>query len=237
MTSIVIPLGRGSRNNDLELRYCLRSAEKHLTGYGDVFIIGEKPEWLRNVVHIPCPDQGDKSYDKERNIFHKIMAACAYDRVSDDFLFMNDDHFLLQDYEAGKFPYYCHGWLSGFMTVTDYKHTIWNTIDWLRPLGHECLYFDIHCPIVYNKEKFNWCLSDADWTKHFGYCIKTGYGNSVEGLNAIEYPDLKINEAYSADKIRKLITGRAWFSIGDKAFNGEIKKVLQELYPHKSRYE
>lgn len=234
MTSIVIPLGAGSRNNDLELRYCLRSIEKHLTGYGDIFIVGEKPDWLRNVIHIPCPDYGDKTYDKEHNIYCKIMAACADDRVTDDFLFMNDDHFLLQNYEAGKFPYYCQGWLSEFLTVSDYKHTVNNTVEWL--LGRDCPYFDIHCPILYNKEKFGWCVSHADWEKKFGYCIKTLYCE-INAITAPEYPDLKINESYHSAQIHKLIAGRAWFSIGDKAFNGGIKKVLQDLYPKKSRYE
>jgi hypothetical protein len=236
-TSIVIPLGTGSRWNDTELRYCLRSVEKHLTGYGDIFIIGEKPDWVRNVIHIPCAGYGDKTYDKERNIYTKVMAAIADKRVTDDFLFMNDDHFLLQNYEAGKFPFYCHGWLSEYMTVTDYKNTVKNTNELLRPLGHDCLYFDLHCPIIYNKEKFAWCVSDADWSTPFGYCIKTVYGNCVEGLKAIEYPDFKINEPLLASKIRQLIAGRAWFSIGDKAFDGGIRNVLQEHYPHKSKYE
>ena len=236
-TSIIIPLGTGSRNNDLELRYALRSVEKHLTGYGDVFIVGEKPDWLRNITHIPCPDYGDKTYDKERNIYTKIMAACTDDRVTEDFLFMNDDHYLLQDYEAGQFPYYCHGWVSEFKTVTDYKHTIKNTITRLQPLGHDIPYFDIHCPIIYSKDKFTWVIPGIGWGKPFGYCIKTVYGNCIEGLKATEYPDLKINESYPASKIRQLLTGRPWFSIGDKAFNGGIRHVLQDLYPHKSKYE
>lgn len=234
-TSIVIPLGNGSRWSDTELRYCLRSITKHLTGYDDIFIVGEKPEWLKGVVHIPCPDYGDKTYHKERNIFEKIMAACKDERVTDYFLFMNDDHFLLQDFEAGIFPYYCHGWLNEFMTVTDYKHTVWNTMEIYK--DWHAVYFDIHCPIVYNKRRFEYYLHDLDWGKKFGYCIKTIYCNSTIGFKAIEYPDLKINEVYSSDQIRKLIAGRPWFSIGDKAREGGLLKVLNELYPNKSMYE
>jgi hypothetical protein len=221
-TSIVIPLGTGSRNNDLELRYALRSIEKYMTGYGDVFIVGDHPDWLRNVIHIPSHDYGDKTYHKERNIYTKIMAAIADYRVTEDFLFMNDDHFLLQDYEAGKFPYYCHGWLSEFMTVTDYKCTVANM---LQLFTDPVPYFDVHCPILYNKYHFKVAMSQLDWSKPFGYCIKTVYCNAVIGLTAQGYPDLKINEAYPAQKIR------------DKAFNGGIKAVLQELYPRKSKYE
>lgn len=233
-TSIVIPLGIGSHWDNTEIRYCLRSIEKHLTGYGDVFIIGELPYWMRNVIHIPFKEQSTQSYDKERNIYNKIMAACADERVTGDFLFMNDDHFLLQDFEAGKFPYYCQGWLSEFLTVTDYKHTVKNTIDWL--LGRDCPYFDVHCPIVYNKEKFQWCVLCADWTVKWGYCIKTIFCE-INAITAPEYLDLKINEVYSSDRIRKLIAGRPWFSIGDRAREGGLLKVLQELYPNKSKYE
>lgn len=233
-TSIVLPLGTGSRWNNTELRYALRSVEKHLTGYGDVFIIGEKPDWLRNVIHLPCPDYGDKTFDKEHNIYCKIMAACADDRVTEDFLFMNDDHFLMQDYEAGKFPYYCYGWLNEYMTVTDYKHTVKNTAQVLPENGP---YFDIHCPVLYNKYQFMHNLNGLDWENPFGYCIKTLFCNSILGLKATEYPDLKINEIHTAAQIHKLIAGRAWFSIGDRAREGGLLRVLNDFYPHKSKYE
>lgn len=234
-TSIVIPLGTGSRWNNTELRYCLRSVEKHLTGYGEVFIIGEKPSWLRNIIHIPFDEgKAPQAHEKERNIYNKIMAACNDERVSDNFLFMNDDHFLLQDYEAGQFPDYCEGWLSEIMTVTDYKYTVWNTHR-LFP-GH-MVYYDIHCPMLYNKGNFKSAMAPIDWSLKFGYCIKTVYSNYVTGRNAIEYPDLKINEACPAENIRELIVGRPWFSIGDRAREGEMLHVLQELYPHKSKFE
>lgn len=232
--SIVIPLGRGSRNNDMELRYCLRSIEKYLLGYGDIFIVGEKPDWLQNVIHIPCPDHGDKTYNKERNIFCKIMAACGDIRVTDNFLFMNDDHYLLQEYKAAEFPFYYDGWLNDYKTVTDYKNTVRNTDDYF--LGGKVLYYDIHCPVIYKKEAFAWCMPMADWSKPFGYCIKTIYCHINNNSGQI-YPDLKLNEALPYKAIMDQLAGRAWFSIGDKAFNGDIKRMLQELYPFPSKYE
>lgn len=238
-TSIVIPLGHGSRNNDMELRYCLRSIEKHLTGYGDIFIVGECPTWLQNVIHIPF-DEGiaPKTYEKERNIFNKIMAACADDRVSEWFLFMNDDHYLLDRYQARIFPYYHDSTLNCYKTVTEYKHTIRNTIDHFE--GALVGNFDVHCPIVYKKELLYWAFKlrepVPDWSKHFGYCIKSTYCD-INRIIGDKRHDLKINEPLTVGQIKHLIAGRSWFSIGDKAFNGEIRQVLQELYPKKSRYE
>lgn len=233
-TSIVIPLGLGSRWDNRELRFALRSVEKHLTGYGDIFLIGERPAWLQNVIHIPATD-GDKTYDKERNIFAKIMLACNDDRVTENFLFMNDDHFLLQGYEADKFPFYYDGLLSDKMTVTDYKYTVRNTQDWL--LGAAVDYMDIHCPIIYNRKKFEWCVPSADWSKPYGYCIKSAYCYINGIVGSPRYPDLKLNEPLPATRIKELITGRAWFSMGDRAREGGMLQVLQELYPAPSKYE
>lgn len=233
-TSIVIPLGNGSHWNNTELRFALRSVEKHLSGHGDIFIVGEKPEWLRNVVHIPF-DEGfaPQSHEKERNIFNKIMAACGDERVSDSFLFMNDDHFLLTGYQADHFPLYYQGRIGEFLTVTDYKHTVYNTVKAVT--SDNPVYTDVHCPIIYNKEKFR-ALSRYDWSVKFGYCIKTLYCHHW-GQVFTKCTDLKINEPCPYDKLWELTRGRHWFSIGDQAQEGELLQLLKEFYPHKSIYE
>lgn len=239
-TSIVIPLsapfGFGSRQDDIELRYCLRSIEKHLSEYGDIFIVGHMPKWVQGCIHIPATDE-DKTWNKEKNIFNKILLACQDERVSEDFLFMNDDHYLLKDYVAGEFPNYCNGYLSDYVTREDqYGNTIKNTA---AEVGADALYFDVHAPIVYRQGVFENKLVYFNWDRKFGYCIKTLYGifGLPKGTTAVEHPDIKINEPMSSNKIRMLISDLNWFSIGNKAFEGGIVKVLEELYPKKSIYE
>lgn len=235
MTSIVIPLGRGSKYHDLELRMALRSVEKHLTGYGDIFIIGEKPAWIQNVIHIPATD-GTQTYDKERNIFNKIMIACNDERVSEDFLFMNDDHYLLRDYEAVQFPYYYEGLLQDYKTVSQYKHTIWNTLK-VHEACFDDKYFDIHCPIVY-KKKYLALLNQLDWNIPYGYAIKSLYCAAWQSMiQGLEYPDLKIKDPLPYAVIIRMLQGRSWFSIGDGAFAGEVRTVLEDLYSVPSKYE
>lgn len=117
-TSIVIPLSRADRWNHIELKYTLRGIEKHLSGYGDIFIIGAYPDWMKGGVHIPATDN-EMVYDKQRNIFRKIMVACGDERVTERFLFMNDEHYLLKNYTAADFPYYYEGELHSQPAISD----------------------------------------------------------------------------------------------------------------------
>lgn len=240
-TSIVIPLGSGSRWDNTELRYCLRSIVKHLSGYGDIFLIGDKPDWVQNVIHIPATD-GDMTYDKERNIFNKLMIACRDERVSEEFLMVHDDHYLLKDFVAGEFPYYSDGPFAEQMSISDYKHTIANTADFFK-YGHiyNAQHYDVHCPIIFNKDCAQW-LHAINWEKKYGYCIKSCYCTIPEVAQSIIYKreactDLKIRDPFPASKIMELIAGRHWFSMGDKARAGDMLEVLQSLYPTKSPYE
>lgn len=102
---IVIPLGVGSLWQDNELRFCLRSISKYLTDYGQIFIIGDCPDFIQNIIHIPATDSIFRK-DKDRNIFNKLMIACEQNEISESFLFMNDDHYLLSDLVASEIPYY-----------------------------------------------------------------------------------------------------------------------------------
>lgn len=232
MIDICIPLGTRSTQKNQELRYCLHSIENHLSGVGNVFIIGECPEWLHNVIHIPFEEDPRNRY-RDRNIMLKMAEACKDSRVSDDFLMVHDDHFLLADYEAFTFPYYHMGPMNeGHGQYGETKQNTKSLLSFTEMLNN----YDCHCPIVLNKELFKKVMQ-ADWSKWYGYCLKTLYCvmNGIEG----EYmDDIKIRMPIQADKIKQAIAGRKWFSIGDRCFTpGGMWDVLNELYPNKSKYE
>jgi hypothetical protein len=234
MVDIIIPLNNRSTQKNLELRYCLRSIEKYLSGVGDIFIVGYCPDWVQNVIHIPF-DEDSRNRFRDRNIMSKMMIVCNDERVSDDFLMVHDDHFLLADYEAGEFPYYhCGHMVPG---QGQYGETKRNTEHLLCVLsGIPILNYDAHCPILFNKGKFL-KVSQADWSKWYGYCLKTLYCvmNGIEG--EFMY-DIKIRMPLKADNIMNMVQGRSWFSIGDRCWTeGGMKEVLQTLYPSKSKYE
>jgi hypothetical protein len=231
MTDIVIPLGNRSTVRNLELRFALRSIQKHLKGVGQVVVIGETVDWVQNISHIPHEDD-PRSRFKERNIANKMINVCKDKRVSENFLMWHDDHFALQDFEAKDFPLAHHGKINP--GPGQYGSTKQNTISLF---GANINDYDSHCPILFNKKKFINTIPKIDWNKWYGYCLKTVYCVMNE-LQAEYYPDLKIRHANSTDEIRGAIAGRRWFSIGDRVWaGGYMKEVLQELYPEKSMYE
>lgn len=246
-TDILIPLGLGSRHDNLELRYCLRSIEKHLSGVGNIWLIGESPEWVQNCFHIVCLDN-TSSWKRAENIYRKIMAGCNRPDLSDDFLFINDDHYLITDYVAGEFPYYHRGIidLNNFVSNQPQLKQYSNT---LKAFGNpgDILDFDVHSPILYNKRQFleTFHVLDSNWPE-YGYAIKSQYIRKnmlfFEGYELtksfIQCEDLKFTESLMKSTIYSVLEKRQWFSIGDKCLrSGEMKQVLQELYPHKSKYE
>lgn len=230
MTSIVIPY-KTSRWQDTELRYCLRSIEKHLKGYGDIFLIGDKPDWVRGVIHIPATD--DSRYEfKERSIYQKILLACNDPRVSDEFLVVDDDHFLLTDYDAATFPYYYDEWPK--RRVDMYQTTISNT----TCLKADMKYFNIHCPMRFHKSNYVHLMRCLDWEKKCGYLFRSLYSETMVSPSEHQsYPDLKIRLQESLSTLREMIRGRKWFSICDGARGHDMGNLLKELYPEPSKYE
>lgn len=233
MTDIVIPLNNRSTQKNLELRYCLRSIDQYLSGVGNVFIIGYCPEWVDNIIHISA-DEDPRNRFRDRNIMTKMSIACKDDRVSDNFLMVHDDHFLLADYHAGEFPYYHMGPMND--GHGQYGYTKQNTKS-LLSLYPEIKNYDCHCPIRFNKQLFTRSVALADWSKWYGYCIKTLYC-AMNGIMAEKVEDLKIRMPLKSDEIMRLIKGRGWFSIGDRCFTeGGMNDVLNVLYPKQSKYE
>jgi hypothetical protein len=203
-----------------------------LKGIGKIFIIGYCPDWIAGCIHIPYEEDARNRF-RDFNIMNKVLTACKDRRVSKDFLMVHDDHFLLENYEAIDFPYYhCGPMVPG---EGQYGETKRNTISLLG--GYAINNYDTHCPIVFNKEKFMRSVALADWTKWYGYCIKTLYCY-INGIDGEFMEDSKIRMPLTYEEIIEQIKGRKWFSIGDRCWvpNG-MKEVLQDLYSNKSKYE
>jgi hypothetical protein len=222
---IVVPYRSDYPHKDL--LYCLRSIEKHVQDLGRVVIVGDLPNIIKSVTHIPAKDE--PGYQRAaKNIYNKLKLAAE---ISDQFLVVHDDHFLLTDTVGKDYPYYHRGPINPFGKPMGYQMLLENTQSQF-PGAND---FDVHCPIYMTAERLK-KLDILDWDKPYGYGVKTAYCvlNNIEGEKCF---DLKIAQPLRKDEILKKLEGRTVFSTGSGAYTGQIEKALKHLYPKASRFE
>jgi len=240
--NIIIPLGRGSRWQNNELRYCLRSIEANLTGWEQIFLIGEKPDWLKTnyrLVHLPFEESAGARV-KESNINRKILHYCQRNERDSDFLFMNDDHFILKPINAPDFPTHYKGALKDSIEATSrgnrYIKTLSNTLEVLKKKGvKQPMNYDTHAPIIYNIGKYIDTVGSLQFPC-YGYGIKTMYCelNRITGERYIDCKPLSIHGLRTFFNTRR---DRLYFSIGNIPVCDELQDLFEELYPVASCWE
>lgn len=236
---IVIPLGTGSRWRNREIMYSLRSLEKYGNNVGNIFILGSMPSNLQGCIHVPYADE---DFPHETSIMRKFLHASKMDRVSENFLMWNDDYFLTDNIDCENYPNYYHMTISerirGRRIGDGYRTSMENCLSVLKKEGKPELFYDIHCPMIYNKSKFIEIMERYSWKVSNGYIIKSLYQNQQPDNNPVIMPDLKLySNLINVQDYYKEIRNRHIFSISDNAITRNFEKFIHELFPNKSKYE
>lgn len=222
-------LGRGSKHDDMELRLSLRCLEKNAIGVDRVFIVGNCPEWVQNVVHIPAED----TYTAENNAFQKVLKACQ-NGISDEFLLMNDDFFLLESFDIRKYPYFARGFLDTEKPDNSYKRSLNRTSVYLRKFNTGNVNFEVHCPIRFNKHKVMLLEGYAEYfKKQEGVLLRSFYHN-IFNSDVREKDFVEDTKNYN-DEWKPIYNETGCLSTSDNCDN--ILKRIEEVYPNKSRWE
>jgi hypothetical protein len=175
---VVYILGKGSQWRNNELRYSLRSL-KNLP-HRNVYIIGYLPKFIRadRVKHIPAEDP---TSNKIINSIHKHSIACQTEGISEDFILMNDDIFIMKPTEV--IPRWYRKTLKESIeahpTHDGYYHQSLVLTDQVLQLKNipKPLDYSVHSPIVFNKKKLTEVLEVCQKFKPNALLIKTVYGN------------------------------------------------------------
>lgn len=223
--TVLYPLGTGSRYGNFELRMSLRSIEKNLSGFTNVVLIGEKPPWIHNITHVGFKDT---SRIADQNICRKILRACECEEVTEDFLFFNDDHFLLHPFTI-DFPYFYNDTLEKYVkkkSGSEYAKRARNTLDYLINRELPIKHFDIHTPIIYNKSHCKAIFSALPWTSS-GYILKSVYANSlrIEGVNVQDHKNNHIPNK----------SVQVWSTM--PGIRKDVIRWIQGIFPKPSRFE
>lgn len=222
---IVIPYKK-DKHNGLELMYALRSIEKYLTGWDDIVIVGDRPTWITNQIWINASDHDRR---KQFSIKEKLIKG-TYER--EEFIYWNDDHFLLKPLDVQEFEYWYAGDLKEVVHKArgGYYSVMFDTIKELERRGATTFHYDIHVPI---KMK-NYFLSNLTYQTEL--CLKSMYCNLLN-LTPTYMQDCKIDFPLSVNTIKQRIKDRLFFSIGETGMQPDMLEVLNELYPTKSKFE
>jgi len=223
-------------NNHTELRFSLRSLEKYVTDYNDVYIIGFLPDWCQNVIHILMNDPHTKN--KDANIIRKMIHCCNNKQISDPFLFVNDDHFFSCKVKACEFLFYHKGLLISDTTNLLYKHRVNRTKELLMNAGKPIYNYDIHTPILIYKEKFLNAFEGVDYINNF-LVMKSWYMNNWEGFDkGVEILDCKFtsSERRNLLELKQKVKKRPCFTVTDQ-FSKQVLNLLHCMYSEPSKYE
>lgn len=239
----VYMVGGESKMGDWELRYSLRSLVKHYSQLERVWIIGHLPDWLRGVSHIP---QGDPyKSNKDANLIAKVIRLGHVAELSEDFLMMSDDHFLLKDCAREDFrPYYNKDMEP--MKKENFAKNKWaqrlrRSRDALIAQGYPARDYEGHIPYPLKKSKV-WTFLNFDYGHGIGYCVFTLYFNTVDTPNIGPINKGRVRAGFYGQKPPKQLVDRKlkdnrFLNFNDGGFTPYIQKRVEELFPEPSRFE
>ena len=209
---VVYILGSGSLANDEEILYSVRSLCKNMLDLGNVYVVGEMPQHLPAVEHYFTDDPYP---EKWRNAYHKISFACSIPELSDEFLLMNDDFFMLAPFSGDDFAFYA---LKDSNGGSCGAHS-----------------FQVHCPIRICKEW--WQKMPFDLKGKACKSPRTFYANFYGAPPTfIEDPVLRVGER--VPDIYLQLRGKKFFSISDHAMlYFPFVDWLRSQYPSGCKFE
>lgn len=231
----VVYLIKNSQYNE-ELIYSLRSLVN--LPHDRVFLVGG----------CPCEIDGTKvqavrlnqTGDKFKNTQNNLKFACEYVGISEDFILMNDDFFILKPIKDPATELnLCRGTILSVLTELRKRHgqdspymaSMAQTMVYLQDLGYkEPLSYELHTPMVINKNKFLSVFS-APYIKS----IRPGHQRSLYG-NMFLKCSQKIGDV-------KFYRDFVFNPGSDKFLSTEdnswpiVKPKLEKLFPSKSEYE
>ncbi|MDD5068071.1 MAG: hypothetical protein PHN89_00520 [Candidatus Pacebacteria bacterium] len=189
----------GTRWGNNEIRHSVRSLENHLE-FGKLWIVGNLPKFF-DKSRINFVEANDCYSNKIKNAIFKISTVCKEDRLSENFILMNDDFFFLK--KKGGIEYFNKGKLKATMKNHEtkggyYYKAIKNTVAILRDMGiNDPVDFEMHYPIVFNKIKFIEMVNGID--EREVYLFRSVYGN----LNIIKSKYRKDVKIFNVKQFKK----------------------------------
>ena len=224
-----------------ELRYSLRSVEKNFPHHKVVFY-GGKPVGLHPEKQVVVKQEGDRKYDRVRNMLKMIAEN---DEITEDFVLFNDDFFVMD--KVKDLPYYACGSLTDLCVriecrnnyhPTPYTTELKKTYAALRSKNYLAENFELHVPIIFNRRLLREVLEEFPDNKG----TRSLYCNKLLEIEATKHywfassDDVKIWEKDETPENRDLEI--PFLSTSDESFaNGNVGQFIKGMFTRKSKWE
>jgi len=207
-----------------ELRYSIRSVVKNFPD-ANIWVVGGKPKWyIGNYVEV------DQNKNKYTNALNNLSAICKSTEISESFIFMNDDFFILKPFNLSDS---FHGGLlsdkiSRYKELTPdsgYVRKLNSTNEKLFRLKiNNPLDYELHVPMLVEKSKLNRIINkypDMLWRSLYGNIYKVG-GKEIQDVKIYSNPIYK-SRSFEINKDSVFASTEDYsFSVLVKTFFGDI---------------
>lgn len=201
MNDIVITYDK-TINSENRLKLIIRAIEKHCDGYNEIFLIGDKPDWIQGVVHIDFSPEEDKKL-LLRHKFKKLKSVCTRKELTDNFYWVDaNDSIPVFDARKGLRVSIAEDSIFFQKPKGTDKIAYEHTKKLMSRRGFPSRNFFNNFPISFNKKNIMNIFDDVDFETFYGYCIKTLYCNfnrmkpTNEFMSSIDLTSLKEKSTY-----------------------------------------
>lgn len=241
----IYPLGTGSKLHNEEIRYSIRSLMANAQNLGKIYIIGEKPKFLEfgeRLIHIPYKE----IHGPYRNTWEKLRVAAEDDRISEKFVWMNDDFYIVKKFDASNIPYYTRGGTllsmrSGTRFLKDlqiadihqsYHRCLKNTLTALLKRKLPTFAFATHQPVNFEKKKVLALYREFrhELQPPYGLSFRCCYGNFYR-LPYVVRPTYIVKQRW------QIPPGRLAFATHKDVDPNLFRRKLAVMFPNRSIFE
>jgi len=218
-----------------ELRYALRSIEKHVVNKEEILVVGEKPEWLTNVSFLPLQQCSDI---KARNIINAFNIGAF---MFDEFVVWHDDMFAITDlYDDELRKIYYLEDLSKIKNFgpRKFQQDLRKGKEILESLGLSAYNYVSHIPHWVNSKAWMEIYRMADIQNNplggeenflYNYMGVGEANGSCKNVRAARYDERPFNPEEAK--------GKKFINFDEKGKGSGIFEYVKSLFPEKSHFE
>ncbi len=235
-----------------ELRYSIRSFEKNFAELGDIWIIGDLPDYLdpRQVHHIPQQPMVRPGVFTQSGV--RRLSMQQFPELGEQFVIASDDHYLLRPVAFEDFGPYILQELSEVKErgTSPWQLKLWRTYDLLVHMGYPTANYESHTPMRVDREKYLRMaalfinVEAAAQHDNQSYCPATAYWNVIGDQGRAPRQALPYRIGFTRyhryrrkSKIISQLRDKTFLFHNDSGLTSALKSVIGDLYPDKSRFE